>query len=52
MDDVMGTAEAARRLEVAPQRVRALWHEGATGRPRLGRRRWSGTAGSGVRRAP
>src|SRR5450755_3617545 len=28
MDDVMGTAEAARRLGVSPQRVRALWHEG------------------------
>ena len=25
----MGTAEAARRLGVSPQRVRALWHEGA-----------------------
>jgi hypothetical protein len=29
MDDVMGTADAARRLRVSPQRVRALWHEGA-----------------------
>ena len=26
---MMGTAEAARRLGVSPQRVRALWHEGA-----------------------
>jgi hypothetical protein len=29
MDEVMGTAEAARRLGVSPQRVRALWHKGA-----------------------
>jgi hypothetical protein len=29
MDDMMGTAEAARRLGVSPQRVRALWHSGA-----------------------
>jgi hypothetical protein len=29
MDDVMGTAEAAGRLQMSPQRVRALWHEGA-----------------------
>jgi hypothetical protein len=29
MDEVMGTAEAARRLGMSPQRVRALWHEGA-----------------------
>jgi hypothetical protein len=29
MDDVIGTAEAAGRLGVSPQRVRALWHEGA-----------------------
>lgn len=33
MDDMMGTAEAAQRLGVSLQRVRALWHEGAvTGR--------------------
>jgi hypothetical protein len=29
MDDATGTAEAARRLRMSPQRVRALWHEGA-----------------------
>lgn len=29
VDDAMGSAEAARRLRMSQQRVRALWHEGA-----------------------